>query len=54
MFTNDMVGETVYIDKTALEGAITFQEVEFEILDGCYFNEGHNNTMPILLGTYIK
>ena len=39
-----MVGETVYIDKTALEDAISFQEIEFEILDAYYFNEGHNNT----------
>ena len=45
MFSNDMVGETVYIDKTGLEDAITFQEIEFEILDGYYFNEGHNNTI---------
>ena len=43
MFSNDMVGETVYIDKAALEDAITFQELEFEILDGYYFNKGHNN-----------
>ena len=45
MFTNDTVGETVSIDKTALEDAITFQEIDFEILDGYYFNEGHNNTI---------
>ena len=45
MFSNDVVGETVNIDKTALEDAITFQEIEFEILDGYYFNEGHNNTI---------
>ena len=45
MLSNDMVGETVYIDKTGLEDAITCQEIEFEILDGYYFNEGHNNTI---------
>ena len=45
MFSNGLVGETVYIDKTGLEDAITFQEIEFEILDGYYFNEGHNNTI---------
>ena len=45
MFNNDMVGETVYIDKTGLEDAIEFQEIEFEILDGYYFNERHNNTI---------
>ena len=35
----------LFIDKTALEDAITFQEIEFEILDGYYFNEGHNSTI---------
>ena len=45
MFSNDIVGKTVYIDKTALEDARTFQEVEFQILDGYCFNEGHNNTI---------
>ena len=44
-FSNDIVGETVYIDKTRSEDAIEFQEIEFEILDGYYFNEGHNNTI---------
>ena len=51
MFSNDMVSETVCIDKTGLEDAITFQDIEFEILDGYYFNEGHNNT---LLDTYTQ
>ena len=45
MFDNDMVGETVCTDKTGLEDAITSQEIEFELLDGYYFNAGHNNTI---------
>ena len=45
MLSNDMVGETVYVDKTALEDAIHFQEIECEILDDYYFNEGHNKTI---------
>ena len=48
------MGNTVYIDKTGLEDAITFQEIEFEILDGYYFNEGHNNTTKQLLDAYIQ
>ena len=52
-FSNDSVGETVYIDKTTLEDAITVQEIEFEILDGYYFNEGHNNTIKKLLDIYV-
>ena len=49
MFSNDMVGETVYVDKTALEDAIHFQEIECEILDGYYFNEGHNKTINTVI-----
>ena len=43
MFTNDMINEIVYVDKTALEDAINFQSIEFDILDGYYFNNGRNN-----------
>ena len=44
-FSNYMVGETVYIDKTCLEDIITFQKMEFEIIDGYYFDEGRNDTI---------
>ena len=53
MFSNDMVGEAVYIDKTGLEDAITFQEIDFEILDDYYFNEGHNNAIKNILDFHI-
>ena len=43
MFTNDMVNEIVYIDKTALEDAINFQLIDFEIIDGYYFDQGRND-----------
>ena len=45
IFTNEMVGEIVYIDKTSLEDAITFQEIEFEVIDGYFFNAGWNDTI---------
>ena len=32
MFSNDVVGETIYTDKTALEDAIQFQDIDFEQL----------------------
>ena len=54
MLSNDMIGETVCIDKTRLEDAITCQVIEFEVLDGYYLNEGHNNTIIKLLDTYIQ
>ena len=34
-----MVNETIYIDKTSLEDLIKFQSVDFEVIDGYYFNE---------------
>ena len=42
-FTNDLIGEIIYIDKTGLEDLIKFQQVEFEIVKGYYFDQGHNN-----------
>ena len=43
MFTNDMVNEIVYIDKTALEDEINFKLIDFEIIDGYYFDQGRND-----------
>ena len=43
LFSNDIIGEIIYIDKIALEDAINFQSIEFEVIDGYYFNEGHNS-----------
>ena len=41
-FTNEMEGKTVYLDKISLEDAIKFQEIEFEIIRGYYYDEGRN------------
>ena len=41
-WSNDLVGKIVFLDKTGLEDASTFQDVEFEVLDGYFFNEGLN------------
>ena len=41
-WSNDLVGKIVFLDKTGLEDAITFQGVEFEVLDGYCFNDGFN------------
>lgn len=45
IFTNDIVGRNVYVDKTTLEDAIKFQKITFEIIRGYYFDEGLNNTI---------
>lgn len=42
MFTNDMTNQIIYIDKTGLEDAINFQSIDFEVIDGYYFNNGRN------------
>ena len=41
-FTNEMVGKTIFIDKIALEDAIKYHNIEFEIVRGYYFDEGFN------------
>lgn len=41
-FSNNMVGEIVYIDKVGLEDAIKFQQIEYEFINGYYYDEGHN------------
>ncbi len=35
----------MYVDKTKLEDLIKYQEIEFEIIRGYYFNEGWNTTI---------
>lgn len=42
-FTNDLIGEIIYIDKTGLEDLIKFQDIDFEIVKGYYFNDGFND-----------
>ena len=42
---NEMTGRLCFLDKYGLEDAIEFQDVEFEIIDGYYFDEGFNTTI---------
>lgn len=42
-FTNDLIDRIIFIDKTGLEDLINFQNVEFEIIKGYYFDDGFNN-----------
>lgn len=44
-FSNDMIGETIYVDKTTLEDLIEHHKIKFEIIDGYYFDEGFNTTI---------
>jgi hypothetical protein len=44
-FTNEIAGRTIFVDKIAIQDAIKFQQVEFQIVRGYYFDEGFNNTI---------
>jgi hypothetical protein len=41
-FTNDIIGKYFYLDRVSLEDAIQFQGIEYEVIQGYYFNQGHN------------
>jgi len=41
-FTNDIIGETFYVDKISLEDIVEFQGVEYQVIQGYYYNEGLN------------
>lgn len=42
-FTNNLVGQEIYLDKVALEDLIEFQGVQYKIIRGYYFNNGFNS-----------
>tara|TARA_R110000822_G_scaffold1891_5_gene9053 strand:- start:6904 stop:10263 length:3360 start_codon:yes stop_codon:yes gene_type:complete len=41
-FTNKVMGETFYLDKTSYEDCVKFQGLQFEVLSGYYYDEGRN------------
>jgi hypothetical protein len=42
IFSNDMIGKTIFVDKIALEDMIKFQDIDFDVIRGYYFDEGFN------------
>lgn len=42
LFSNDMLGKTLRVDKTTLEDLIQFQNITFTVVRGYYFDEGFN------------
>ncbi len=48
-WTNDIAGKRIVIGRIALEDLIHFQKVEFELIRGYYFNEGHNKNINGLI-----
>jgi hypothetical protein len=45
IFSNDMVGKFIYVCKIDLEDLIKYHKIEFDIIDGYYYNEGRNNKL---------
>lgn len=43
IFTNDLEGRIIYIDKVGLEDFIHYQQAEYEFINGYYYDEGHNS-----------
>jgi hypothetical protein len=50
LFTNDIIGHKVFITDIELEDAIKYQQIEFTIIRGYYFNEGFNSKVRELIG----
>ena len=44
-FSNDMVGKNIYVCKFELEDLIKYHKIEFDIIDGYYYNEGRNDKL---------
>lgn len=47
-YLNDIENEEIYIDKYALEDLIKYQKIEFDIIEGIYWNEGYNTKIGTL------
>ena len=41
-FTNDVIGKSIFVDKTYLEDLIKFHGLTYEFIQGYYYNEGRN------------
>ena len=58
IFSNDMIGKVLRVDKYTLEDLIEFQEITFDIVRGYYFNEGYNtkikSTIEFLFNERLK
>jgi DNA polymerase III epsilon subunit-like protein len=48
-FTNDVEGVKIFVDKTSLEDMIKFQNIEFKVIKGYYFNEGFNTKIKDII-----
>jgi hypothetical protein len=54
VFTNDMVGRTIRVDKYTLEDIIKFHNATFSVVRGYYFNEGFNSEVRNVITTIFN
>lgn len=48
-FTNDVEGVRIFVDKTSLEDMIKFQNIQFKVIKGYYFDEGFNTKIKDII-----
>jgi hypothetical protein len=54
VFTNDMIGRTIRVDKYTLEDMIKFQAITFDVIRGYYFDEGFNTKVRDVITTIFN
>ena len=48
-FTNDVEGVRIFVDKISLEDMIKFQNIQFKVIKGYYFDEGFNTKIKDII-----
>ena len=54
VFSNDMVGRTIRVDRYTLEDLIKFQNITFDVVRGYYFNDGFNTKVRDVIMTIFN
>jgi len=54
VFTNDMIGRTIRVDRYTLEDIIKFQDITFTVIRGYYFDEGFNTKIRDVITTIFN
>ena len=54
VFTNDMIGRTIRVDRYTLEDIIKFQAITFDVVRGYYFDEGFNTKVRDVITTIFN
>lgn len=54
IFTNDIIGKKYIVDKIALEDLIKFQQIDFDIIRGYYFNQGFNTRVKEVINNLFN